>query len=456
MASATERKTHTAMTLVLHITLWTLTGAAALLAAWALFHDRARGRERCPKCWHDMAGLEGRLVCPECGRNARKARRLSKTRRRWRIAIPCLLAAILFPTWLRPAIDRRDEGWSALLPTTGLIVAYRWTPKRDHFVNDTLFARRADLREWQIRMMGAWVAPINRSTARKAILYRDVWFRDEPIPIGCRDPWDLSVAHYWLRIEALDDRGELVVENKQLGLHWDTHLVGMITPESHYGQGTLPADSGAMASESLVVRMVSLWGRGLRGGEMLWEGDLRVDRTSRVNRTSEHVISLRVKLIDRESEDAYDKIVTPISGADIDRFVRNTARLRLVRSAYGDARISPREIYEDDGHADIAFCFELEILDGEDVVWHETCFNGVLLWPGADVHFGSFGKGFLEQILDKEQQLIDPGDLKIRLRSRPDLAIYCLEYDRYWKGEITLPFLELFENQHPDYTVVGE
>ena len=70
---------------------WAVGGAlilfAALLIAWALFWDRARGRRRCPgrtfsRCWYDMRATDG-LRCPECGRVWRTERQLHRTRRRW-------------------------------------------------------------------------------------------------------------------------------------------------------------------------------------------------------------------------------------------------------------------------------------------------------------------------------------------------------------------------------------
>ena len=102
---------------------------------------------------------------------------------------------------------------------------------------------------------------------------------------------------------------------------------------------------------------------------------------------------------------------------------------------------------------------------------HRRCqVQDLWLWLGDRVLVGApfsqtppladQGRAYLYDATDRTApaliRTIDPGDLKIRIRSRQDLAIYCLEYDRYWEGEITVPFLELFENQHPDYTVVGE
>ena len=33
---------------------------------WAIFADKARGRRRCPRCWHDLSRTPG-LTCSECG-----------------------------------------------------------------------------------------------------------------------------------------------------------------------------------------------------------------------------------------------------------------------------------------------------------------------------------------------------------------------------------------------------
>jgi len=38
------------------ITCWVVLGASGLLALWALFWDRPRGRLRCRKCAYEMSG----------------------------------------------------------------------------------------------------------------------------------------------------------------------------------------------------------------------------------------------------------------------------------------------------------------------------------------------------------------------------------------------------------------
>src|SRR5687767_1294881 len=88
---------------------WTLWSSAALLGAMALvivyrslFHDRARGNKRCPRCWYDM-NASSALRCPECGHEARSADGLRRTRRRYRrVAGGLLLAALACVVWITP------------------------------------------------------------------------------------------------------------------------------------------------------------------------------------------------------------------------------------------------------------------------------------------------------------------------------------------------------------------
>lgn len=97
--------------------------AAAALLYWSLFHDRARGRRRCPKCWYSMEGVG--LKCPECGRACAGERGLLKTRRRWRAALTGLLLALYGgAAGLTP--DVRENGWAHRLPSMALVYLYPW------------------------------------------------------------------------------------------------------------------------------------------------------------------------------------------------------------------------------------------------------------------------------------------------------------------------------------------
>lgn len=120
---------------------WLFTLGAAVLAAagvalllWALWGDWLRGvlayrrtgarRRRCPKCWYDMAGVQG-LRCPECGREARRESRMHRSRRkRWAVLAACVLATF---AWCASKVPiARRSGWPAAVPTTAMIVAIPW------------------------------------------------------------------------------------------------------------------------------------------------------------------------------------------------------------------------------------------------------------------------------------------------------------------------------------------
>jgi hypothetical protein len=118
--------------------IWWLGGGVLALAGlallwWSLFRDRARGRRRCPRCWYDMGGVPG-LVCPECGGDAKRERRLGKVRRRWRIAatgVLMLIVAVVMLSYPRC----RQSGVLSLVPTDILLFfnpapghEYRWDP----------------------------------------------------------------------------------------------------------------------------------------------------------------------------------------------------------------------------------------------------------------------------------------------------------------------------------------
>ena len=94
---------------------WGVAALGAGLFAWAVWWDRSRGRRRCPRCWYDMAGVRG-LVCPECGRDAVRERRLRSTRRRptWIVLGGLAIGAGITGARLPAARD----GWTCAVPMT--------------------------------------------------------------------------------------------------------------------------------------------------------------------------------------------------------------------------------------------------------------------------------------------------------------------------------------------------
>jgi hypothetical protein len=85
---------------------WLLVGLVAatfLVLIWrALFADRAGGRRRCPKCWHNLHETPG-LRCPECGHAVRKEAHFFRTRRRYGSALLLLVALLSSAFYVRLA-----------------------------------------------------------------------------------------------------------------------------------------------------------------------------------------------------------------------------------------------------------------------------------------------------------------------------------------------------------------
>lgn len=137
---------------------WAWYGAGAVLALlglalvyWSLLHDRARGRRRCPKCWYDMSAPgPDPLTCPQCGRTAKREKKLFKTRRRWGWATIALFLFLgVLSLSLTPQV--KHEGWLSIIPRQGLILALFVS---DDY-NDTVWTyinsqRRSDQKLWNM------------------------------------------------------------------------------------------------------------------------------------------------------------------------------------------------------------------------------------------------------------------------------------------------------------------
>jgi len=111
------------------VVLWCLAAAvgiaALILACWALFADRSRGRKRCPRCWYDMSGTPT-LKCSECGTVVAAERKLFKTRRRWSVVgIAALMVVVAGATAIGPKV--RDDTWPELIPDVVMIASAPYT-----------------------------------------------------------------------------------------------------------------------------------------------------------------------------------------------------------------------------------------------------------------------------------------------------------------------------------------
>lgn len=113
--------------------LYWLTSVVLLLAAvptlyWALWHDRAHGRRRCPRCFYDLAGATAADAttdgepprCSECGHRAPTAAALFTTRRRWCWATVAVSGLVLSAISMGVPIARAGDPFGRL-PTNLLI-----------------------------------------------------------------------------------------------------------------------------------------------------------------------------------------------------------------------------------------------------------------------------------------------------------------------------------------------
>lgn|GEM_PF-5333407 len=114
---------------------WLLLVVGLIGLSWAMLWDRSRGRKRCPKCWYGLDGVpdaDGGITCPECGKLTSKPRKLSKTRRRWALALlPVLLLLGSFASYWYPQV--RDNGLHPVLRSSPDIVLIALLPWVDSF-----------------------------------------------------------------------------------------------------------------------------------------------------------------------------------------------------------------------------------------------------------------------------------------------------------------------------------
>lgn len=101
--------------------------AALAMIAWCIAGDRARGRRRCPKCWHDLSATSG-LTCSECGFVARSEMDLRRTRRRIGLAVALSLGLFVAALIVRLQVSG-ESAWS-LLPARVPIALLPHLPPR--------------------------------------------------------------------------------------------------------------------------------------------------------------------------------------------------------------------------------------------------------------------------------------------------------------------------------------
>lgn len=113
----------------------------------SLFKGRAKGRQRCPRCWYDMKGVTPPATCPECGRKVATTQDLLHTRRHW---LPALVSlALIVPLGIVFGKLHAATVYYAVMPKWKAVEEVEWngtTITRYHVRNPDDFGERVLVR----------------------------------------------------------------------------------------------------------------------------------------------------------------------------------------------------------------------------------------------------------------------------------------------------------------------
>jgi len=201
-------------------------GLGVTLTWWGLFGDRARGRRRCPRCWHDLSHTPG-MTCSECGYTARREPVLFRGRRRLVPAVLGAVAASVAATWCIEQVQH--EGFISVLRTRMILLSLPMVGGAHEGLTDELSSRigRRKLADGHYRSLikrclrgdrrarpvtPLWeekygrLLDLSRGDAPEDIdLDRKLLALPARVELGTRRPWprdapvclDLRVRHWW-------------------------------------------------------------------------------------------------------------------------------------------------------------------------------------------------------------------------------------------------------------------
>lgn len=423
----------------------TLAVFGLVIAYLALFHDRARGRTRCPKCWYDMSGSPG-IRCSECGHEAKHPRGLRRTRRSWRLAVLAVL--LLGPgIWatLMPRVKAR--GWVSLVPTTVLIATM---PDAGATMQTELSSRalRGQLWVWQWR----WL--VTRCLGPSPNLV-DVSF-DMP------SEWP----------EGSVVRARPLVTRVTTGFGWFDDKNVAVSVSSSWPEAdacTFEID-GAWATMQLNGRPVVVWGDQM----------VRLGRPSEPSQPLTVTVEATIRVpmgINGQTEQVIAQIAShrlaPVIGGKVELLTRPVAKpvYDHLLADQTDARANEWQfhfrVYPDAvirAIDNITLALSVDLLHGDTVVARgETWQRGdaTQYWLSRDgslphdlrrqanarsttsrrdgVGRGVFGGIWRENNIESHHAAVADGTWKLRLRPAPELAVCDPKANQHWSGQVELP-----------------
>ncbi|MCZ6493640.1 MAG: hypothetical protein O6933_06115 [Planctomycetota bacterium] len=420
-----------------------------VLMWWALLHDRAKGRRRCPKCWYDMTGAE-RLRCPECGHLAKRERKLFTTRRRWRWAVVALLMMFAGRLGIMcPQIQR--DGWWSLVSNAALIYLLVFVDDASGLLAGELLDRMeadelsvADWERFFDRVVsGDWRArPTStqwenkyyeivrkwrfanlstkrfRGTDHKAYpAEQKLYALPAQIQLQTRDPWPEGLPVYiaaswqtWWPLEVLQLLVQPQIPEAETVELYDGVTVGrrgLFLPFTEPMKGVVTFD----------VTVLQLRGE---------EDDLEWIEVGT------EVIEVPVRIAGK-----LDEIMTPVQSPQMDQILRDELQLNVIRfteagffDVWPSVWVTNTPLF--DGIA-LGLVTEF-LLDGEVVAgttyWWEGGARTFDAAQTANPYWGDFQR--LARMRSEE-------NWTARLRGDAEVALRVVGVDKYWSGQVTIP-----------------
>ncbi len=430
----------------------------SLVVAAALFRDRARGRRRCPRCWYDMSATPG-MVCPECGKTSRREKHLFRTRRRWRLAVVGVLAALVgVGTALAPNV--RTDGWLSIVPTTALMMFAPTIerqevvdPQTNRYVEDPVaaeFRRRtktAPLAAWQMRYLLKRIG---------AIKMRDACPTPVPLQLDVRVPEWLGIDHIRVRVLVIDGSGAAGEEANQWH-DWFSYDKINSTGLKNIGKPRVtdvPPSTG--------VRYVARISEGPQIVRL--EMELRhVAAMSGVGTDgSVEEVAPFARFVFEESvrgEASVDDVVPPVRSRDVDEAIKGALRVRV----YAVGQFARPDLFVEldwgklAGMKNMHVMPRFELLQDGNVVGTtavtqaplnlrrvlsakpETAMRGCAMVT-TGVAFGT----------PEIQEQVCTGDWKLRMVGAADGALTAWSRDSYWAGQVEIDLKDVFSTSWID------
>jgi hypothetical protein len=370
-----------------------------------------------------MGGVPG-LVCPECGKDAKRERRLGRTRRRWRVTIAaCLITVTGVGTGAFPKASM--NGWLSLVPTTALLVVAPPAGKgyvsnargmRDlHPIVSELMRRGAQstLTEWQ------WAWYIRN---KGVVELPDRWPVDTPLQVRMCVPEWVRYGQIQLRTSP-DERSECA-------------SVGATERESGFGlmgsngNRRVPMSLESPATVSFDVRVVTQ-GRGSG-----WVGPLeRVLWNGMVSRDIRVVPS---------AQEMFDILEGPEWDARARDFIAPSIRI-TVRSVEQYSSVSGTLVMSrsiESGLEEAAVGFELQLVRAGEVRATATIGMSACDWYDANAEHPTGLASFHPSSLAAEIAE-DLSSWTLRVVGRPELAVEDFRQSQAWTGSFELRLDEI-------------